>query len=44
MLRQIVRDALEQHLPNAKLALLKAAEESERNLLLAWAADRWSRR
>jgi hypothetical protein len=32
-LRQIVRDAIEDHLPPAKFATLKAAEESERAML-----------
>ena len=36
-LRGIVRDALEHHMPPDQLAVLKAAEESERQLLRAWA-------
>jgi hypothetical protein len=43
LLRQIVRDALERHMPSAAFEVLKAAEESERALLLAWAADQWGR-
>jgi len=39
LLRQIVRDALEHHLPADQLAVLKTAEESERDLLLAWASE-----
>jgi hypothetical protein len=42
LLRQIVRDALEQHLPADQFAILKTAEESERELLLAWAGDHGS--
>jgi hypothetical protein len=38
-LREIVRDAIEQHMPADQLEVLKAAEESERELLIAWAAD-----
>ena len=37
-LRQIVREAIERHLPTERLAVLKAAEESERELLRAWAS------
>ena len=41
-LRQIVRDAIERHMPADRLDVLRVAEESERDLLLAWAADaRW---
>jgi hypothetical protein len=41
-LRQLVRSALEHHLPADQFAVLKAAEESERDFLAAWAADtRW---
>jgi hypothetical protein len=36
-LRGLVRTALERHLPAGQLAVLKAAEESERELLRAWA-------
>ena len=36
-LRDMVRDVIEQHLPSRKLTLLKAAEESERQGLIAWA-------
>jgi hypothetical protein len=43
LLRQIVRDALERHMPSAAFEVLKAAEESERALLLAWAAEPWGR-
>lgn len=39
LLRQIVRDALERHLPADQLAVLKIAEESERDLLMLWAGD-----
>jgi hypothetical protein len=39
-LRQIVRDAIEQHMPADQFNVLKAAEESERDLLLSWAIDR----
>lgn len=39
-LRGIVRDALERHLPAEELAVLKVAEKSERDLLLAWAVER----
>ncbi len=42
LLRQIVRDALERHLPADQLAVLKVAEASERELLLAWAGDHGS--
>ena len=38
-LRGIVRDALERHLPPEQLAILKVAEASERDLLIAWAGD-----
>jgi hypothetical protein len=37
-LRQIVRRAIEQHLPRHQFKVLKAAEESERLLLTQWAA------
>jgi hypothetical protein len=37
-LRQIVRGAIERHLPPERLAVLKAAEESEREFLRTWAA------
>jgi hypothetical protein len=36
-LRDIVRDAIERHLPARRLATIKAAEESERELLRTWA-------
>ncbi len=36
-LRQIVRDAIERHLPRDQLEVLKVAEESERELLWSWA-------
>jgi hypothetical protein len=39
-LRAIVRAALERHMPQNRFAALKAAEESERNLLLAWANEK----
>ena len=38
-LRGIVRDALERHMPPDQLAILKIAEDSERDLLHAWAGD-----
>lgn len=38
-LRAIVREALEHHMPPHQFAILKTAEESERDLLLAWAGD-----
>jgi hypothetical protein len=38
MLRQVVREAIEQHLPPDRLAVLKAAEESEREFLRTWAS------
>ena len=38
-LRQIVRDAIEKHLPGEQLEVLKAAEESERDILANWAAS-----
>ncbi len=38
-LRQIVRDAIEEHLPGEQLEVLKAAEESERDILANWAAS-----
>ena len=41
-LRRLVHEALEQHLPADQFAVLKAAEESERDFLAAWAVDaRW---
>ena len=36
-LRQIVREAIERHLAPERLAVLKAAEESEREFLRSWA-------
>lgn len=36
-LRQLVRDALELHLPAERFEVLKVAEESERRMLEAWA-------
>jgi hypothetical protein len=39
LLRGIVRDPIERHLPADQLAILKIAEESERELLLAWAGQ-----
>jgi len=36
-LRQLVRSAIERHLPEHEFDVLKAAEESERELLRAWA-------
>lgn len=38
-LRGIVREALERHMPPDQFAILKTAEESEREFLLAWAGD-----
>ncbi len=37
-LRQLVRGAIEQHLPRHQLEILKVAERSERELLTAWAS------
>jgi hypothetical protein len=39
MLREIIRAAIEQHLPRDLLRVLKIAEESERAFLTQWAAD-----
>jgi hypothetical protein len=36
--RALVRDAIEQHLPADQFEMLKVAEESERDLLRAWAS------
>lgn len=36
MLRSIVKEALERHLPASKLATLKIAEASERMEILSW--------
>lgn len=36
-LRQVVREAIERHLPPDRLAVLRAAEESEREFLRVWA-------
>jgi len=38
-LRKLVRASFERHLPQDKLRILKVAEESERDLLHAWADD-----
>jgi hypothetical protein len=38
-LRDLVRSAIEQHLPRDQLEILKVAEESERELLKAWCSD-----
>lgn len=37
-LRRLVGSALEYHLPSAKLRVLRAAEESERQIITAWAS------
>jgi len=37
-LRDLVRNALERHMPADQLAILKVAEESERDLLLTWSS------
>ncbi len=38
-LRELVRESIERHLPQDKFRILKVAEESERDLLQAWADD-----
>ncbi len=42
-LRGIVRQAIEQHLPEEQFTVLKAAEESERLLLRSWASSHHGR-
>jgi hypothetical protein len=37
-LRELVRDCIERHVDNQQLQLLRAAEKSERDLLVRWAA------
>ena len=38
-LRQLVRDVIERHLPQAQLEILQVAEQSEREILGRWAFD-----
>jgi hypothetical protein len=40
VLRRIVREAIERHLPRRQLEILKVAEKSERDLLTMWAGAR----
>lgn len=42
LLRSLVRNAVERHLPADKLSVLKVTEASERELLLAWAGQHGS--
>ena len=37
ILRKLVEQTIDRHLPQEQLRVLKAAEESERTLLRAWA-------
>lgn len=39
LLRELIRAAIEQHLPRDQFKVLKIAEESERAFLMHWAAD-----
>jgi hypothetical protein len=39
VLRRIVREAIERHLPRQQLEILKVAEQSERKLLTMWATE-----
>jgi hypothetical protein len=39
VLRSIVREAIERHLPRRQLEILKVAEQSERSLLTMWATE-----